>query len=68
VIGSASRYDAGRGDPTAWLLGIAAHTASAQWRAQRRAASLAATVSGRELLDEDDYARLEARVDAARLR
>ena len=68
VIGSASRYDAARGNPTAWLFGIAAHTASAQWREQQRAAALAAAVSGRRLLDEDDYARLEARIDASRLR
>jgi RNA polymerase sigma-70 factor (ECF subfamily) len=68
VIGSASRYDVRRGEPTAWLLGIAAHTASAQWREQRRAAGITAAISGRRLLDEDDHARLEARIDAARLR
>ena len=68
VIGSASRYETERGSATAWLLGIAAHTASAQWREQRRTAGLAAAVSGRRLLDEDDYARLEARIDASRLR
>lgn len=68
VIGSASRYDAARGNATAWLFGIAAHTASAQWRDQQRAAGIAAAVSGRRLLDEDDYARLEARIDASRLR
>lgn len=68
VIGSASRYDAGRGSATAWLFGIAAHTASAQWRDQQRAAGIAVAVWGRRLLDEDDYARLEARIDASRLR
>ena len=68
LIGSASRYDAARGNATAWLFGIAAHTASAQWRDQQRAAGIAAAVSGRRLLDEDDYARLEARIDASRLR
>jgi len=68
LIGSASRYDAARGSATAWLFGIAAHTASAQWRDQQRAAGIAAAVSGRRLLDEDDYARLEARIDASRLR
>ena len=36
--------------------------------AQQRAAGVAAAVSGRRLLDEDDYARLEARIDASRLR
>jgi DNA-directed RNA polymerase specialized sigma24 family protein len=46
VIGSASRYETERGSATAWLLGIAAHTASAQWREQRRTAGLAAAVSG----------------------
>src|SRR3954452_7107054 len=59
VIGSAPGYDSARGNATAWLFGIAAHTASAQWRDQQRAAGIAAAVSGRRLLDEDDYARLE---------
>ena len=68
VIGSAFRYDAARGNATAWLFGIAAHTASAQWRQEQRAAGIAAAVSGRRLLDEDDYARLDARLDASRLR
>ena len=58
VIGSAPRYDAARGNATAWLFGIAAHTASAQWRDQQRAAGIAVAVLGRRLLDEDDYARL----------
>jgi RNA polymerase sigma factor (sigma-70 family) len=68
VIGSASRYDSARGNPTAWLFGIAAHTASAQWRDRKRAAGIAVAVSGRRLLNEDDYARLEAQIDASRLR
>jgi RNA polymerase sigma-70 factor (ECF subfamily) len=68
VIGSASRYDSARGNATAWLFGIAAHTASGQWREQRRSAGIVVAVAGRRLLDEDDYARLEARIDAARLR
>src|SRR5512133_231174 len=50
VIGSASRYDAARGNATAWLFGIAAHMASAQWRQEQRAAGIAAAVSGRRLL------------------
>src|SRR3954467_11453097 len=55
VIGSASRYAPARGTPTAWLFGIAAHTASAQWRDRERAAGIAVAVSGRGLLNEDDY-------------
>ena len=68
VIGSAFRYDAARGNATAWLVGIAAHTASAQWRQDQRAAGFAAAVSGRRLLDAVDFARLDARLDASRLR
>jgi RNA polymerase sigma-70 factor (ECF subfamily) len=68
VIGSSSRYETARGSATAWVFGIAAHTASAQWREEQRAAGIAAAVSGRRLLDEDDYARLETRIDASRLR
>src|SRR4051794_19728322 len=49
VIGSASRYETERGSATAWLLGIAAHTASAQWREQRRTARPPAPLARRRV-------------------
>jgi RNA polymerase sigma-70 factor (ECF subfamily) len=67
VITSAPRFDSRRGNPTAWLFGIASHCVSAQWRARRRDRALSAAVSGRRLLEEDDYERLEQQIDAARL-
>lgn len=67
LIASAQRFDARRGNATAWLLGIASHCASAQHRARRQGVALAVSLSGQRLLDEDDYERLERQIDAARL-
>ena len=51
----------------AWLLGVAANCASTQARARLRGLAVASAVSGRRLLDDDDYERLERQIDAARL-
>ena len=67
AISAAARFDASRGSGRAWLLGIAAHCASAQGRARLRGLAVASAVSGRRLLDDDDYERLEHQIDAARL-
>jgi RNA polymerase sigma-70 factor (ECF subfamily) len=64
---SADRFDPRRGEPVAWLLGIAAHRVSGTYRRDRRDRALGAALSGRELLDEDDYERLSRRIDAERL-
>ena len=64
VIGSAHTYQPGRGSELAWLYGIARNVLA---RERRRAAlTLRAErdVAGRRLLDEDDIARLEERIDA----
>jgi RNA polymerase sigma factor (sigma-70 family) len=65
VIESAHRFDARRGSAVPWLFGVAAKQMSAQRRQRARDQRLAQRVSGRRLLDDDDYERLEERLDAA---
>lgn len=64
---SAERFDPARGEPVAWLLGIAAHRVSGTHRRDRRDRALGVALAGRELLDEDDHERLGRRIDAERL-
>lgn len=66
VLTAARTYDADRGEPGAWLLGIAARLiANAQRRKVRESAALA-RVAGRRLVSPSDIERLEERIDAAR--
>lgn len=67
AVRSVERFDPSRGEPFAWLLGIASNLMSSSWRAQRRRRMLVVVLSGRELLANDDYTWLEDRIDAARL-
>jgi len=64
VLTAAPSYDPDRGEPSAWLLGIAAHLIAGRSRRSRRDAALLAKIAGRRLLDPDDIERLEARIDA----
>ena len=67
VIASAERFDPERGEPSAWVLGIASNIlASGRRRAVRERAALR-RLQGRRLLDADDHQRLEDMIDAARL-
>ena len=65
VIESADRYDASRGRPVAWLMGIAANLVAARRRRSAREAKALRRVVGHRLLGPDDYAELEAQIDAA---
>jgi RNA polymerase sigma-70 factor, ECF subfamily len=62
VIESASSYRRSRGEPVAWLYGIARNVIAGDYR--RRAIELraAARIRGRELVDEDDLAALHERI------
>ncbi|MBN6051252.1 sigma-70 family RNA polymerase sigma factor [Nonomuraea sp. RK-328] len=64
VLDSAHTYRASQGSEIAWLYGVTRNTLSAERRRAFRESRLADRVSGRRLLDSDDVARLEERIDA----
>jgi len=65
VMESAGTFDPRRGPAVAWLYGLAAHVAAQERRRSARAADAARRFTGRELLQTDDYERIEERIDAA---
>ena len=65
VLGSADGFDPGRGPAVAWLYGVGSNVATAMYRQQWRAVQAEQRISGRALLDPDDYARVEEGIDAA---
>jgi RNA polymerase sigma-70 factor (ECF subfamily) len=65
VLRSAGSYDPRRGDAVAWLYGLAGNVAAGMRRQQRRSTDAEHRLAGRSLLDADDYARMEERIDAA---
>jgi len=65
VLGSAGGFDACRGQAVAWLYGVGSNVATAMYRQRSRAVQAEQRISGRALLDPDDYARVEERIDAA---
>src|SRR4051812_11598538 len=67
AISGSRRFDPEKGRAAAWLLGIAAHEASTLHRLSARDEDLHRRVAGRRLLDESDYERLEAQIEAERL-
>jgi RNA polymerase sigma factor (sigma-70 family) len=66
AIRSAASYREDLGSPIAWLYGIARNLAAAERRRAARAFAAEARISGHRLLDQDDIARLEERIDAER--
>jgi RNA polymerase sigma factor (sigma-70 family) len=64
AIQAADSYDPRSGPPRAWLFGIARHRIADSYRAAARESRATATVTGRELLDGDDLARIHERLDA----
>jgi RNA polymerase sigma-70 factor, ECF subfamily len=65
AIESAPRYRPRRGTPKAWLYGIARVLVAEDRRRQGRERAREERVRGSALLDSDDAARVEARIDAA---
>jgi DNA-directed RNA polymerase specialized sigma24 family protein len=55
VLTAARSYDPGRGEPTAWLLGIAARLIANEDRRRRRESSAAARIVGHRLVDASDH-------------
>ena len=66
LLGTAERYDPGRGRPDAFLFGIAANVVRELHRSGARRRALVSKLAGRDLLDGDDIERIEAAIDAAR--
>jgi RNA polymerase sigma factor (sigma-70 family) len=64
VLSSARSFDPARGEPVAWLLGIAARLIANGARRSARESAVAAKLAGRRLLDADDIERLEDQIHA----
>lgn len=65
LLRSAHRYDPDRGAVASFVFAIAASTIADQHRRNARQRSLAGRLRGRDLLDDDDVARIETAIDAA---
>lgn len=66
AIQSAHKYKPERGDPGAWLIGVARNVVNAEFRRAAKNKAITRKVSGRELLDPGSLADIEARIDAER--
>jgi RNA polymerase sigma-70 factor (ECF subfamily) len=65
AMDSAHKYRPRRGAPRTWLLGIARTLVANESRQRDRQRAGEGRLRGSALLDEDDAARLDARIDAA---
>jgi RNA polymerase sigma-70 factor (ECF subfamily) len=65
AIGAAHRYRPGRGTPKAWLYGIARTAVAVDRRRIGREQAREERLRASALLDEDDAAQIEARIEAA---
>lgn len=63
AIESAGSYRRGRGEPRAWLFGIARNVVADEWRRSARELRAVAHVRGRELVDEGDLTALHERIN-----
>ncbi|MCX5609127.1 MULTISPECIES: RNA polymerase sigma factor [unclassified Streptomyces] len=66
AMGAAAGYRPDRGVPIAWLYGIARNILSGHARGVARESGALARLSGRRLLDDQDVAAIEERIDAQR--
>ncbi len=64
AIDAAPAYRLERGAPGAWLLGIARNLVAAEHRRAGRERRANARIEGRRLLEPDDIARMQERIDA----
>jgi RNA polymerase sigma-70 factor (ECF subfamily) len=62
VIESAGSYRRSRGEPVAWLYGIARNVVAGERRRNAKELRTAARVRGRELVGEEDLAALQERI------
>ncbi|WP_051951493.1 RNA polymerase sigma factor [Actinacidiphila yeochonensis] len=66
ALESAHTYDARRGTPAAWIHGISRNVVNAHFKGRARERQAEARLSGRRMLDDQDVAAIEARIDAGR--
>jgi RNA polymerase sigma-70 factor (ECF subfamily) len=66
ALEQAGSYDARRGAPIAWLYGIARNVLAAHFRGSAREHRAVSRIAGHRMLDEQDVAAIEGRIDAAR--
>lgn len=66
AMGSAGGYRRHRGAPVAWLFGIARNVLAGHARGKARESGALARLSGRRLLEDEDVAALEERIDVQR--
>ncbi|GAA1216341.1 hypothetical protein GCM10009665_02740 [Kitasatospora nipponensis] len=66
ALEAAPGYRPDKGVPIAWLYGIARHVLAGHARGSARERGALSRLSGRRLLDEEDLAALEERIDAER--
>lgn len=64
---SAGSFDQNRGTPRAWLLGIAVHCLADMRGRDLRSLELRKRLGGEAAFSHDEYAAVEARIDAERL-
>ena len=65
AIGAAQRYRPARGAPKAWLYGIARTVVAADRRQASRQLTREERLRAKAMLDENDVAQIEARIEAA---
>ena len=65
ALEGSDRYDPAKGDPSVWLLGIAAHLLANQRRRSVREQLARARLDARALLSDDEVEDLVARIDAS---
>jgi RNA polymerase sigma-70 factor (ECF subfamily) len=64
AIDSAGTFRPGRGTPIGWLYGVARNVLAATRRREARGLAAAGRLAARALVDSDDLARIEERIDA----
>jgi len=67
LLGVARRYDPARGEPAAFMMGIAVNVIRDQVRRDARQQALVSKLAARDQLDDDDVDRIDAAIIATQL-